>query len=309
MIKNHPQTPATIPYQEEQLIEVNGLKIAYDVFGHPHDPPLLLIGGLGMTLIGWEEAFCQQLARSGFRVIRYDNRDAGHSSKFDQHGTPSVVSLLRMAFNHKPPAAYTLADMADDAAGLMDALNIPAAHVVGTSMGGMIAQTLAINHPQRLLSLTSIMSSTNHPSLPLPQWRAMLLLVAPTPADKEAHIVQSRKTWQLLNGPAYPLDVGRHRLRMEAVLAHGLYPEGTARQLAAIGVSGSRREALRQVEIPALVIHGDADPLVPVEGGLDTAASLPNATLLIIPGLGHAMPPEVWPLIVEAIVDHARENG
>jgi pimeloyl-ACP methyl ester carboxylesterase len=296
--------PANIPYQKEQLIQVNGLEIAYDAFGHPHDPPLLLIGGLGMTLVGWDEEFCRQLARHGYWVLRYDNRDAGHSSKLDQRGTPNILSLLRMVFNHSPDAAYTLADMADDAAGLLDALGIPAAHVVGISMGGMIAQTLAINHPDRLLTLTSIMSSTNAPDLPLPQWRAMLLLVTPTPDDKEARILQSRKTWQLLNGPAYPLDVGRHRLRMEAILAHGLYPAGTARQLAAIGASGSRREALRQVEIPALVIHGNADPLVPVEGGIDTAEALPKATLQIIPGLGHSLPVEVWPLVVEAIVDH-----
>jgi pimeloyl-ACP methyl ester carboxylesterase len=151
----------TIPYQKEQLIPANGLEIAYDTFGHPDDPPLLLIGGLGMSLTGWDPDFCRLLAGQGFWVIRYDNRDVGHSSKLDQLGTPGILSLLKMLLKQAPEAAYTLSDMAGDAAGLLDALGIEAAHVVGTSMGGMIAQTLAINHPERLLTLTSIMSSTH----------------------------------------------------------------------------------------------------------------------------------------------------
>jgi pimeloyl-ACP methyl ester carboxylesterase len=298
-----------IPYQDEQLITVNGLEIAYDTFGRPTAPPLLLIGGLGMSLTGWDPDFCRLLARQGFWVIRYDNRDVGHSSKLDQFGAPGILSLLKMVMKQVPDAAYTLTDMANDTAGLLDALGIEAAHVVGTSMGGMIAQTLAINHPKRLLTLTSIMSSTNDPGLPLPQWRAMVALLQPMPDDKEAHIAQSRKVWQLLNGPAYPLDIGRHRLRLEEAQARGFHPEGTARQLAAIGASGSRREALRQVQVPTLVIHGDADPLVPVEGGIDTAESIPNASLHIIPGLGHALPPELWPLVVELIVAHVAASG
>jgi pimeloyl-ACP methyl ester carboxylesterase len=299
----------TIPYQHEQLIAANGLKIAYDAFGHPDDPPLLLIGGLGMSLIGWDPDFCRLLAGQNFWVIRYDNRDVGHSSKLDQFGAPGILSLLKMVMKQAPEAAYTLTDMANDATGLLDALGIEAAHVVGASMGGMIAQTLAIDHPERLLTLTSIMSSTNDSSLPLPHWRAMVALLQPMPEDKEAHIAQSRKVWQLLNGPAYPLDIGRHRLRMEEAQDRGFHPEGTARQLAAIGASGSRREALRQVQTPTLVIHGDADPLVPVEGGIDTAESIPDATLHIIPGLGHALPPELWPLVVELIVAHVAASG
>ncbi len=295
---------ATIPYVEEAVISVNGLEIAYDSFGSPNDPPLLLVGGLGMSLIGWDPDFCRLLADQGFWVIRFDNRDVGHSSKLDQFGVPSILSLLKMIVNQPPEAGYTLTDMAADAVGLLDMLGIQAAHVVGMSMGGMIAQTMAISHPERLLTLTSIMSSTNDPSLPLPQWRAMVALLQPMPEDKEEHIRQSRKVWQMLNGPGYPLDIGRHRRIMEQAQARGFHPAGTARQLAAIGASGSRREALRQVRVPTLVIHGDADPLVPLEGGIDTAESIPNASLHIIPGLGHALPPEVWPLVVEEIVAH-----
>lgn len=291
-----------IPYQPEQIIPVNDLEFAYDTFGNPSDPPLLLIGGLGMSLIGWDPAFCRLLAQHGLYVIRYDNRDVGHSSKLDQFSPPSILSLLKMIAHRSPPAAYTLNEMAADAVGLLDALGIKAAHVLGVSMGGMIAQTAAINHPDRVLTLTSIMSTTGDPELPLPQWRAILALIQPMPEDKEAHIAQSRKVWQLFNGPAYPLDIGRHRLQIEMAQERGYHPQGTARQLAAIGASGSRRQALQQVDIPSLVIHGDADPLVPLEGGIDTAESLPNAKLHIIPGLGHAMPPEVWPLVIELIV-------
>lgn len=296
-------------YQKEAIIEANGLEIAYDSFGSSDDPPLLLVGGLGMSLTGWDPDFCRLLADEGFWVIRFDNRDVGHSSKLDQFGAPGILSLLKMIVNQPPEAAYTLTDMAADAVGLLDALGIAAAHVVGMSMGGMIAQTMAINHPERLLTLTSIMSSTNDPSLPLPHWRAMVALLQPIPDDKEEHIRQSRKVWQLLNGPAYPLDIGRHRRVIEAAQARGFHPEGTARQLAAIGASGSRREALRQVQIPTLVIHGDADPLVPLEGGIDTAESIPDASLYIIPGLGHALPPEVWPLVVEEIMGHIAASG
>jgi pimeloyl-ACP methyl ester carboxylesterase len=169
------QTP--VAYQKEAIVEANGLEIAYDSFGSQEDPPLLLVGGLGMSLTGWDPDFCQLLAEQGFWVIRFDNRDVGHSSKLDQFGAPGILSLLKMIVNQPPDAAYTLTDMAADAVRLLDVLSIEAAHVVGMSMGGMIAQTMAINHPERLLTLTSIMSSTNDPSLPLPHWRAMVALL------------------------------------------------------------------------------------------------------------------------------------
>jgi pimeloyl-ACP methyl ester carboxylesterase len=203
----------------------------------------------------------------------------------------------------QPP--YTLRDMAADAVGLLDALDIESAHVVGVSMGGMIAQEMAIGYPDRVRTLTSIMSSTGNPKLPPPRPEAAAILVTPAPTDREGYLEHSLQVWHVLNGPAFPLDEERARTRAGNNFDRGLSPAGTMRQLAAILGSGSRREALTAVTVPTLVIHGDADPLVPVEGGIDTAETIPGAELLIIEGMGHDLPPAVAPRVIEAIVRHA----
>jgi pimeloyl-ACP methyl ester carboxylesterase len=204
----------------------------------------------------------------------------------------------------EPP--YTLRDMADDAAGLLDALDIDSAHVVGGSMGGMIAQTLAIHHPLRVRSLTSIMSSTNAPDLPPPTPEALSILFSPPPGDLAQYLEQEIAAARVFNGPGFPVDEARVRERAECVYERGLYPEGTARQAAAVLGAKSRRETLASLTVPTLVIHGDADPLVPIEAGIDTANSIPDAEMLTIEGMGHALPPQTWTDVIEAIAAHAK---
>jgi pimeloyl-ACP methyl ester carboxylesterase len=293
-----------IPHSDPACVEVNGIQIVYDTFGDPSAPPLLMIMGLGAQMIDWDEEFCAQLAARGYWVIRFDNRDVGLSTRFDEAGVPNVLAMMQ-APEQAVEVPYTLRDMADDAVGLLDALRIEAAHVVGASMGGMIAQTVAIHHPERVRTLTSIMSTTGDPSLPPPKPEAAAILVTPAPTDRQGHLEYAIKTWQVLNGPVYPLDEDRTRERAGRSFDRGLSPAGTARQLAAILASGSRKEALRSVSAPTLVIHGDADPLVPVEGGIDTANAIPGAELVIVEGMGHGLPVEVWPQVIDAIARHA----
>lgn len=295
-----------VPHSEPASVEANGIEIVYDTFGKPSAPPMLLIMGLGAQMIAWDEEFCTELAARGYRVIRFDNRDVGLSTRFDEAGVPDIPALMQAAVQGEAiQAPYTLRDMADDAVGLLDALEIESAHVVGISMGGGIAQEMTIHHPDRLRTLTSIMSSTGDPQLPPPKPEAMAMLVTPAPTDRAGCIESSIKTWRVLNGPAFPLDEDRTRERAGQSFDRGLSPDGTFRQLAAIMASGSRKEALKSVQVPTLVIHGDADPLVPVEGGIDTANAIPGAELMIIEGMGHSLPPEVAPQVIEAIARHA----
>lgn len=293
---------------EPAVAKANGIDICYDTFGDRTAPPLLLIMGLAGQMIAWDEEFCSELARRGYYVVRYDNRDIGLSTRFPEAGVPDLMSIIGQALMGKPvTAAYTLSDMAADAVGLLDALGVQRAHVVGVSMGGAIGQELAIRHANRLRTLTSIMSSTGDPSLPQAAPEAMGVLMAPPPKDKQGYFDNYKRTWAVLRGPgAFPLDEARDLERAEANWQRGLNPPGVARQLAAIIASGNRTEALKAVKVPTLVIHGDQDPLVRLEGGKATAAAIPGAKLMVVPGMGHALPVSLWPQLIDAIAGHAR---
>jgi len=284
----------------------NGIELEYETFGRASDRPLLLVMGLGAQMILWDEAFCGLLAGSGFHVIRFDNRDVGLSTKLDAAGAPNVFEAFASAAQGKPiTAPYTLSDMAADAAGLLDALDLETAHVVGASMGGMIAQTLAIEHAPRLRSLTSIMSSTGNPALPGPDPAAMGALTTPAPTERAAAIEHGVKVWRTIGSPGFPFDEAAVRDRAARSFDRGVSAAGFARQLVAILASGNRKPALGAVRTPSLVIHGAADPLVPLAGGRDTAEAIPGAELLVLEGMGHDLPKPLWPTFVDAIAKHA----
>ena len=294
-------------HQPPQLAKANGIEICYEIFGAPDAEPMLLIMGLGAQMIHWDDEFCQQLAARGFRVVRFDNRDIGLSTKFTggKRLTPFELLRLRM-FGTPVDSTYKLIDMAKDTVGLMDALGIKSAHLVGASMGGMIAQETTLSFPQRVRSLTSIMSTTGNPRLPQPTREATAMLLAPPPKTYDEYIARFAQTWKVLRGGgSFPLDEARDSERAEKTFARGLNPAGVGRQLRATLASGSRKERLHGVKTPTLVIHGTVDPLVRPEGGKDTAASIPGAKLLMIEGMGHAIPIPMWPEIIDAIASHA----
>ena len=294
-----------VAHGEEKTVKANNINITYDTFGDPSSQALLLIMGLGSQMIFWDEIFCKELASKGYWIIRFDNRDVGLSTKFEDAEVPDPMDLFQKVMQGEhPEVPYTLLDMAKDAIGLLDVLDINSAHIVGASMGGMIAQTIAIHFPERVRTLTSIMSSTGNPELPQPEQEALAILVTPPPASREENIEDSLRTWQFLNGSVYPLDEEQIRIRSAKAFDRSFYPLGTARQLAAIVTSGSRVDDLKRLKIPTLVIHGDIDPLVSVEGGRDTAGSIPDAELLIIEGMGHNIPPQIAPQVINAIIQH-----
>jgi pimeloyl-ACP methyl ester carboxylesterase len=296
----------TSAHQPTQTIRANGIDICYEIFGDAGAEPMLLIMGLGAQMIHWDDDFCRQLASRGFRVIRFDNRDIGKSSRLAGGKRLTAFELLKLRFLKIPVAApYKLLDMAKDTLGLMDALGIKSAHLVGASMGGMIAQEVAISFPQRVRSLTSIMSSTGNPKLPPPTREASAMLMAPPPATKEEYFERFAQTWKILRVGSFPEDERLDRSRAERTFERGLNPAGVGRQLRAILASGSRNERLRSVKTPTLVIHGTVDPLVRPAAGRDTAASIPGAKLLMIEGMGHALPIPMWPQIIDAIDKHA----
>ena len=296
----------TVAHSEATLIECNGIQLCFDSFGESGAPPLLLIMGLAAQMIAWDDEFCSALAGRGFHVLRFDNRDIGLSTRFAQAGIPDITAAFTAALQGLPVSApYNLSDMAADAVGLLDALDIDSAHVVGASMGGAIAQTMAIEHPGRLRSLTSIMATTGAPGLPPPTPEATAMLLKPTPTDQAGYFQSYVQTWKVLRAGSFPEDESRDLTRASQNFARGLNPPGVARQLAAILASGSRREALAQVRLPALVIHGSVDPLVPAACGVDTANAIVDAELLVIEGMGHALPISMWPRIVGAIAAHA----
>ena len=282
--------------------QANGIELEFETFGNPNSPPILLVMGLGGQLIHWDERFCQQLADGDHFVIRYDNRDVGLSTWFDEAGTPDVLALMAATrAGQAVEVPYTLVDMAADGMALLDALGIEKAHVCGVSMGGMIAQRMAIEYPERLLSLTSIMSSTGNPDLPPAEPEVMAKLLGPAPGNLEQAMSHAITMAGLVGSPGYPAGEDEIRAMTEQAFRRAFHPQGATRQLAAIASDGNRVEALGKLDLPCLVIHGRDDALVPFAAGLDTAEAIPGATTLWIGGMGHDMPQALWGEVIEAI--------
>jgi len=288
------------------IAPVNGIEIAYESMGDPAGPPLLMIMGLGMPLTYWDDDMCLMFADRGFRVIRFDNRDCGRSTKIVGGPRPNVLEAM---FGITRSATYTLEDMADDAAGLLRHLDVEAAHVLGGSLGGMIAQTLAITRPKRVLSLASVMSTTGNPRVARGRPRASLALLAKPPRDREGYVEHVVGTSRIIGSPGYERNEERLRARLRAGYDRGRDPLGSRRQLLAIAASGDRTPALRRLRVPSVVIHGLADPLIPPSAGRATAEAIPGARLVEIPGMGHDLPRAVWPTIVDAVADNAGRAG
>ena len=287
----------------ESVAQVGELEIAYDSFGDPGDPAMLLIMGLGMQMTGWDPQLCELLAAEGFHVIRFDNRDVGHSTKIRDERR---VRLSGVLLGNKRTAAYGLEDMADDAVGLLDALEIDAAHVVGASLGGMIAQLVAIRSPKRVLSLASLMSGPGDRWNRLPRLRVLGTFLRRAPKDRDGYVDHAVKMFRLIGSPDYPTDEDRLRERSGVSFDRSHYPLGVSRQLQAATSSSSRKRYLRELRLPTVVIHGAEDRLAPARGGRATAKAIPGAELVEIPGMGHDLPRQLWPRIVEAIVRNAR---
>jgi pimeloyl-ACP methyl ester carboxylesterase len=288
-------------------LHANGLSLEYDERGERGAPALLLIMGLGAQMTLWTDAFCDLLAGRGLRVIRFDNRDIGLSQKLHGAPVPPLDEIVRGLMTGKPPAVpYLLDDMAADAAGVLDALGIEAAHVVGASMGGMIAQLLAAHHPRRVRSLVSIMSTSGRYGLPPGKPEAMqVLLERPAGTDRQSVVEHSVLLARAIGSPAYPVPDDMVRAFAERTYDRSFYPEGMPRQYAAIVASGSRETLLPRIAAPTLVIHGDADPLLPVEHAHDTAGLVPSARLEVIEGMGHNLPPQLYDRLVDLIARHA----
>jgi pimeloyl-ACP methyl ester carboxylesterase len=285
----------------EERARCNGIEIVYDTIGDPSNPALLLVMGLGMQLIHWDRELCELLADRGFHVIRFDNRDAGLSTQIPA----PVPNVMRAMAGLKIDAPYLLDDMAEDAFCLLDHLGIEAAHVAGISLGGMIAQTMAIRRPERVLSLTSILSTTGERRAGRPKLRVWAVLARRAPRDKEAYVEYFLRTFRLIGSKGFPFDDERIRELAAATYERGHRPAGTARQLAAILASGDRTEQLRGLRMPVTVFHGRDDPLIPFRGGRATADAIPGARLIAIPGMGHDLPRQVWPKLVDAVADTA----
>ena len=288
----------------EHRAQVGPVELVYETIGSTSGEPLLLIMGLGMHLIHWDSGLCELLAARGFQVIRFDNRDAGLSTKI-RGPVPNVMRLMAGLPTRVP---YLLDDMAVDSFGLLDHLGIERAHVVGTSMGGMVAQTMAIRRPERVLSLGSMLSSTGDRRGGTPKLRVWTVLMRRAPRDRDAYIAYFARVFRMIGSPAYRMDDERVRELAGATFDRGHYPPGTARQLAAILASGSRTAGLRELDVPAVVIHGESDPLVPLRAGLATARAIPGAELVTIPGMGHDLPEALWPRFVEAIARNAERT-
>lgn len=289
----------------------NNIRIEYETFGASSDPTILLIMGMGMQMIAWPELFCRELAAQGFHVIRYDNRDTGLSTKFDGVKVPGIASLLiRHTLRWPIRVPYTLRHMADDAVGLLDSFGIEKAHVIGASMGGMIAQNVAAAHPERLHSLVSLMSTSGNRSLPRtdPVVTRHLFRSRPDSSNREAVIAHNMRSMELIGSPDFPVDEESRREMATMSYDRSFYPAGFARHVAAIVQDGDRRPRLRTIKTPTLVIHGREDLLVPVAGGIDTAEHIAGSQLEIIDGLGHNLPTEIWPQVIGLMAEHARQS-
>ena len=288
-------------------LQANGIGIEVDDRGPPGAPPILLVMGLGMQLTGWPDELVDLLLQRGYRVIRFDNRDVGLSEGFDHRGVPNLtVAALRYLLRLRVHAPYTLADMADDAVGVLDALGIASAHVCGASMGGMIAQQMAVRHPQRVRSLLLMMTSSGARRLPQarPQVRRALLS-RPKSGDKaaaEAHLV---RLFHLIGSPGYPPDPERLRQRIHDSVARAWRPAGTTRQLVAVVADGDRTPLLGRIAAPTCVVHGRDDPLIPVAAAHDLVVHIPDSTVDIVPGMGHDLPLALLPRLAGAIVGNA----
>jgi pimeloyl-ACP methyl ester carboxylesterase len=287
----------------ERLCRVGDIELCYETFGDAAAQPMLLIMGLGVQMIGWHEDFCAGLVERGFFVVRYDNRDAGRSTRLERAVSLTPFELLT---RHPRRVAYTLADMAGDAAGLLDALEIGAAHVVGASMGGMIAQTLAARHPGRTLSLASLMANTGSLRSGQPSPRVWPFFLGPRPpTGRQTYVEGGVRLFGVIGSPGFSRDEAALCELLARSYDRGVSAAATARQLAAVLASGNRTSELRTIAAPTVVIHGDADRLVAPSGGRATARTIPGARLVVIPGMGHDLPRGAWPRILDAIADNA----
>ncbi|MHB8245675.1 MAG: alpha/beta fold hydrolase [Acidimicrobiales bacterium] len=285
------------------IASADGIELYYETFGDPSSPPLLLVSGLGMQLVGWSEEWFQLFVDRGYFVIAYDNRDVGLSTHLVSAGTPDLLALLG---GDDFAISYLLGDMAQDAVAVLDAVAVTACHVVGISMGGMVAQQLAIDHPERVISLASIMSTTGAPGVGQPTDVAASSLLVPAPRTREEAMGQAVEMWKIIGSPDFPIDEAREAALAGMAWDRSHDPTGVARQLAAILSSPDRTAALASVKVPTVVIHGDSDPLVQLSGGQATASAIPGARLVVIEGMGHHAPVELWPRIVDEIVANTR---
>jgi pimeloyl-ACP methyl ester carboxylesterase len=284
----------------EQFARVGGLDLCYQTFGAEDDPALLMVMGLGTQMIMWDDELCETLADRGLRVIRFDNRDIGRSTILRDRGVPT---LRQTVLRDRRAAPYSLDDMAADAVGLLDALGIESAHVVGASMGGMISQLIAINHPDRAWSLVSIMSTTGNHRVGLPRPGMIPLLLRRPHRDREGYVSDMMSALRAIGSERYPSEDERLRRLAERCYERGHDRSGMARQLAAIQTAPDRTVALGRLRLPAAVIHGSDDPLIRVSGGRATAKAIPGARLLVLDGMAHDLPRPLWPEIVETIVE------
>jgi pimeloyl-ACP methyl ester carboxylesterase len=287
----------------EQFARVGSIDLCYETFGDPAAEPLVLVMGLASQMVMWEDEFCETLAARGFRVVRFDNRDVGRSTILTKAGIPTRRELF---MRDRRAASYLLADMAADAAGLLDHLEIDAAHVVGASMGGMISQQLAIDHGDRVRSLVSIMSTTGSRRVGQPSPFMLPMLFRRAARDRETYIADFLTTFTAIGSRTYPPDRGRLRELAERCWERGYHPDGSARQLMAIQASPDRTRQLRALRMPATVIHGNQDRLVMRSGGRATARAIPGAKLILLGGMGHDMPRELWPQLIDAIAENAQ---
>jgi pimeloyl-ACP methyl ester carboxylesterase len=285
----------------EEFCQVGDVRLCYETFGDPGDPALLLIMGLATQMVAWHEDFCAELVRRGFFVIRFDNRDIGRSSKIK--GRPPT--LAQIVTRSRRAGHYTLGDMADDAVGLLDHLGIAQAHVAGASMGGMIAQTVASRHPERVLSLASIMSNTGSRFTGQPKLAVYPILLKTAPKEREAFVEHITTVYRAIGSPGFDRDLDEIRQVAERSYERGIDPAGSARQLGAIVASGNRTEELARIDVPTVVIHGTGDRLVAPSGGRATARAITGAKLVLIKGMGHDLPRGAWPQIIDAIVENA----